>query len=126
MILVDERTIVMYFHIAVVIFTDSSDQLAVSQTLKNPMPVVRIFRAAGSSLIEPEKFPGLAHGRNFLMVQITCSEGRSVAKKKALYASINQRVAQHTDVRQEDVIINLVETKRENWSFGLGLAQYAT
>jgi len=28
-------------------------------------------------------------------------------------------------VRPEDVLINLVEVKKENWSFGNGIAQYA-
>ena len=28
-------------------------------------------------------------------------------------------------LRQEDVFINLVEVKKENWSFGNGEAQYA-
>jgi 4-oxalocrotonate tautomerase len=29
-------------------------------------------------------------------------------------------------IRREDVFINLVETAKENWSFGNGIAQYAT
>jgi hypothetical protein len=28
-------------------------------------------------------------------------------------------------VRQEDVLVNLVEVAKENWSFGAGIAQYA-
>jgi len=28
-------------------------------------------------------------------------------------------------LRMEDVFINLVECKKENWSFGNGIAQYA-
>jgi hypothetical protein len=29
-------------------------------------------------------------------------------------------------LRREDVVMNLVEVKKENWSFGNGEAQYAT
>jgi len=29
-------------------------------------------------------------------------------------------------VRLDDVVINLVEAAKENWSFGGGIAQYAT
>jgi 4-oxalocrotonate tautomerase len=29
-------------------------------------------------------------------------------------------------VRPQDVVINLVEVAKENWSFGGGIAQYAT
>jgi hypothetical protein len=32
---------------------------------------------------------------------------------------------QRLDLRREDVLINLVEVKKENWSFGNGEAQYA-
>jgi len=69
-------------------------------------------------------FLGIAHGGAPVFVQITCSEGRSPEKKKALYATIVENLAD-AGVPRADVIINLVETKRENWSFGEGLAQYA-
>jgi hypothetical protein len=29
------------------------------------------------------------------------------------------------NVRPQDVVINLVEVAKENWSFGSGIAQYA-
>ena len=29
-------------------------------------------------------------------------------------------------VRREDFLVNLVEVQKENWSFGNGVAQYAT
>jgi hypothetical protein len=29
-------------------------------------------------------------------------------------------------VRPQDVFINLIEVKKENWSFGNGIAQYVT
>lgn len=29
------------------------------------------------------------------------------------------------DVRMKDVFISLIEVKKENWSFGNGVAQYA-
>lgn len=45
--------------------------------------------------------------------------------KKALYAKIAADIAQTSSLKAEDVIINLLETSRENWSFGLGTAQCA-
>ena len=45
--------------------------------------------------------------------------------KKALYAKIVADIALTSSFKAEDVIINLLETNRENWSFGLGIAQYA-
>ena len=60
-----------------------------------------------------------------------CEVGRpgdvvSVEQKKQLYKAIADRLAKSPGVRPEDVLINLVEVKKENWSFGKGEAQYAS
>lgn len=60
-----------------------------------------------------------------IFLQITLNEGRSVAVKQAFYATLVERLHTTLGVRQEDVFINLVEVKKENWSFGNGIAQYA-
>ena len=44
--------------------------------------------------------------------------------KKALYAGIAERLASGAGVRPEDVLVNLIEVPRENWSFGGGLMSY--
>jgi len=61
----------------------------------------------------------------FLVIQITLNEGRTLQAKKVLYLEIAQRLHAVLDIRTEDVLINLVEVKKENWSFGNGIAQYA-
>ena len=48
-----------------------------------------------------------------------------VELKKAFYKALAERLHQELGVRLEDVFINLVEVKKENWSFGNGIAQYA-
>lgn len=80
---------------------------------------------AGQGLMGPEEFLGIRHSPEMVFVQITCAEGRSVEQKKGLYTAIVENIAGKTPIRQEDVIINLIETKRENWSFGNGIAQFA-
>jgi len=42
-----------------------------------------------------------------------------------LYATVAQRLHQELGVRPEDVLVNLVEVTKANWSFGNGIAQYA-
>jgi hypothetical protein len=37
-----------------------------------------------------------------------------------------QLLRESPGVRPEDVLVNLVEVAKENWSFGSGIAQYAT
>ncbi len=61
----------------------------------------------------------------FLVIQITLNEGRTLEQKKCLYQEIAQQLHAGLGVRPEDVFINLVEVKKENWSFGNGLAQYS-
>lgn len=61
-----------------------------------------------------------------VVVQITLNAGRTVEIKKALYADIAKRLQDAVDIRPDDVLINLVEVTKENWSFGKGLATYAT
>ena len=60
-----------------------------------------------------------------IVIQITLNEGRATSLKKALFNTIADRLHRELDVRMEDVMINLVEVKKENWSFGNGIAQYA-
>jgi 4-oxalocrotonate tautomerase len=45
--------------------------------------------------------------------------------KKALFERIADDLHDQLTVRREDVVINLVEVAKENWSFGGGVAQYA-
>lgn len=62
---------------------------------------------------------------DLVIVQITCNSGRTVAQKQAFYQRIAQKLADDPGLRPQDVFINLLETARENWSFGNGVAQYA-
>jgi phenylpyruvate tautomerase PptA (4-oxalocrotonate tautomerase family) len=68
---------------------------------------------------------GIARSEGFVAVQITLSEGRGLEKKRLLYKTIVERLQRELGVRPQDVFINLVEVKKENWSFGLGEASYA-
>jgi phenylpyruvate tautomerase PptA (4-oxalocrotonate tautomerase family) len=56
--------------------------------------------------------------------QITLSEGRSVDMKKAFYKAVTEGLRNSAGVRPEAVMINLVEVRKENCSFGNGIAQY--
>jgi len=80
--------------------------------------------APHSGLIGPVSFLGIAHTTDLVFIQITCAEGRTLDQKKALYAAIADKASKAACVRAEDIIINLTETKRENWSFGNGLASF--
>jgi phenylpyruvate tautomerase PptA (4-oxalocrotonate tautomerase family) len=51
--------------------------------------------------------------------------GRTLEQKKAFYKKIADGLHERLGLRREDVLINLVEVAKENWSFGNGIAQYA-
>src|ERR1700733_7443804 len=81
--------------------------------------------AAENFVFDPD-YLGIHRSNDLIMVQIFFNEGRSVAQKQALYKAIAEGLSAALQVRLEDVFITLVEVKKENWSFGNGIAQYAS
>jgi len=77
-----------------------------------------------SDLIFDPGYLGVERSEALVMIQITLNEGRSLELKKRLYQSIADQLHSRLSIRREDVFINLVEVKKENWSFGNGEAQY--
>jgi len=76
-------------------------------------------------LVYDPAYLGVSRSPDVVFVQITLNAGRTVEKKKALYARIAELLAASPGVRKEDVLVCLVEVAKENWSFGNGIAQYA-
>lgn len=68
---------------------------------------------------------GIARSDDLVIVQITANNTRSAEQKKALYRRLTDLLAESPGLRPEDVFVSLVEVEKANWSFGLGLAQYA-
>ena len=76
-------------------------------------------------IVDPS-YLGIQRTRDCVIVQITLNEGRTVEQKRAFYKAIADGLHERIGLRREDVFINLVEVRKENWSFGNGEAQYAT
>ena len=79
-----------------------------------------------NSLIYDPSYLDVQRTDGVILIQITLNEGRTVELKKAFYKTLAERLNKELGVRMEDVFISLVEVKKENWSFGNGIAQYAT
>ena len=75
-------------------------------------------------LIDPS-YLGIERSPDAFVVQLTLNEGRTVNAKKAFFKAVADGLHERLGLRREDVFINLVEVKKENWSFGNGIAQYA-
>jgi len=76
------------------------------------------FNVAGSYL-------GNSYSKDIVLIQITMNAGRTVEMKKAFFKRIADDIHAQLKLRRDDVVINLVECVKENWSFGGGIAQYA-
>jgi 4-oxalocrotonate tautomerase len=84
-----------------------------------------VTRHSPLELVCAPEYLDIAHGARVAFIQITCNQGRTVEMKKALFAMLASSVAAAGDMAAADVIVNLVEVAKENWSFGNGIAQYA-
>jgi 4-oxalocrotonate tautomerase len=71
-----------------------------------------------------ESYMGNNYTQDIIFIQITLTAGRSVDLKQAFYKRIVDDLHKQLNIRPDDVVINLVEVVKENWSFGKGIAQY--
>jgi phenylpyruvate tautomerase PptA (4-oxalocrotonate tautomerase family) len=76
------------------------------------------------ALIYDPQYLGVHRSDRVVFVQITMSFGRKPQQKRKLYKRMAEILAQAPGLPPEDLLINLVETSWENWSFGNGEAQY--
>ncbi len=84
-----------------------------------------ISEHAAEQFIYDPSYLHISRSDQLVIVQITISFGRTLEQKRALYRRITELLGENPGIRAEDVFINLVEVAKENWSFGLGVAQYA-
>lgn len=68
---------------------------------------------------------GIHRTDDCILLQITLNSGRTVEMKRQFYKAVADGLHEKLKVRREDVLMNLVEVGKENWSFGNGEAQYA-
>jgi Tautomerase enzyme len=76
------------------------------------------------SLIYDPSYLDVPRTDSFIIVQITLNEGRALELEKLFYKTLAERLHGELGVRLENVFINLVEVKKENWSFGNVIPQY--
>lgn len=79
-----------------------------------------------NELIFDRQYLSIERSEGFVMIQITLNNGRSSELKQSFYKHLADSLFEKLSIRHEDVFINLVEVNVENWSFGNGIAQYAS
>jgi 4-oxalocrotonate tautomerase len=72
-----------------------------------------------------ENYLGIARDDDLVIIQNTVKNTRGPDQKKALFARIAEILSKNPGIRPENILVNLLEVPKENWSFGDGIAQYA-
>ena len=70
-------------------------------------------------------WPDMARSDDVLYIEVSVFSTRTVQQKKALYQAIARQLAAAPGVRPQDVFVHVLDAPKENWSLGMGLAQFA-
>jgi 4-oxalocrotonate tautomerase len=82
-----------------------------------------INEVPSANLIYSPDYRGFDRSPSVVFIQIFFNAGRSVDVKRELYARIAENLGA-AGVRGDDILVNLVEMPKENWSFGRGELSY--
>ncbi len=66
---------------------------------------------------------GLERTDDLVVLQVF-QQGRSEEQKRALYAGLARRLEEVTGLAPSDLIVSVIGNSREDWSFGMGRAQF--
>ena len=91
------------------------------------------MQVSGRPDLMVEPLPCLNKGKTMPLVGIDVRKGKDVAYRQeigrvvyeALYKAIADGLHSAIGFRREDIFINLIEVKKENWSMSNGIAQNA-
>jgi 4-oxalocrotonate tautomerase len=100
-------------------------QQAMHAALKVPLEErFHIFTEhAPADLVIGPTYLGIDRSADATVIQVTLNEGRDADMKSRFYRTLADGLRERVGLRPEDLVVNLVEVKRENWSFGNGKAQ---
>ena len=83
-----------------------------------------VHEVRAADLFWDATYLGRQRTADVVFVQVFLNVGRTTEIKKALYARIAEELAASPGVRPDDVLVNLVEVAKEDWSFGGGVMSY--
>ncbi len=85
-----------------------------------------ITEHAKGDLVFDSDYLGVHRTDDCIFLQITLNSGRTTEMKQTFYKAVADGLHEKLKLRREDILINLVEVPKENWSFGNGEAQYVS
>jgi phenylpyruvate tautomerase PptA (4-oxalocrotonate tautomerase family) len=68
---------------------------------------------------------GVTRSKDVVYIQITVFNTRTAEQKKALFRRTAELLGENPGIRPENVFVNILESAKENWSVGHGVAQFA-
>jgi len=68
---------------------------------------------------------GVSRSEDVVYIQITVFNTRTAEQKKALFRRTAELLGENPGIRPENVFVNILESAKENWSVGHGVAQFA-
>ncbi|KAH0282187.1 4-oxalocrotonate tautomerase [Aureobasidium namibiae CBS 147.97] len=86
------------------------------QIITQHEPYEMIFEDTGLSIPRTEKL---------VLIQIF-QQGRSTEQKQAFYAALAERLGKECCVPKTDLVVTVSANTKDDWSFGLGRAQFVT
>lgn len=67
---------------------------------------------------------GVVRSEDLVYIQITVFSTRTQEQKKALFRRAAELLGESPGIPPADVFVNILESAKENWSVGYGLAQF--
>lgn len=85
-----------------------------------------VTRHERDELVFPaDGYLGISYSADIVFIQVIWVGGRSTDVKKAFYKRIADTIVEKGGMRRQDIFISLVDSGREDWSFGNGEMQYS-
>lgn len=81
---------------------------------KPKMQVITEYSSAPLSYVSSE---GETEHRDLAVIEIALADGRTPELKNKFYKNLLERLKRELNLRPEDVLINLIEVKYENWAW---------
>lgn len=80
-------------------------------------------REPGALSFDPS-YLDIERSERFVLVCLTLAAGRTTEQKRGFYRRLGELLPERIGLRREDLAICVTENAREDWSFGLGQANY--
>ena len=91
-----------------------------------PDDLFQIFSSDASTRVYSRNFLGISRSDATIFIDVRLRRGRRDAQKREFYAQTVKLLVERIGIAPADVFITLSENDAPDWSFGNGIAQFAS